>query len=74
MPVANFLGAAGPHGDSFLAFFGAFAGVLIAMRMIMVWVYERTHSVLLMQLMHASSTGSLVLLSPPHISAAGEAF
>jgi membrane protease YdiL (CAAX protease family) len=73
LPVLNYLGAAGPHGASFMAFAGAFAGVLVAFRVIMVWVYEHTRSVLLMQLLHASSTGSLVLLSPPHISSADEA-
>lgn len=72
LPVANFLGAAGPHGAWFGPFFLAFAGVLIAIRVLMVWIYERTGSVLLMQLMHASLTGSLVLLGPPHISSKGE--
>jgi membrane protease YdiL (CAAX protease family) len=73
LPVVNFLGAAGPHGRYFIPFFLAFAGVLVAMRVVMVFVYTRTESVLLMQLMHASSTGSLVLLGPPHVSSRDEA-
>jgi membrane protease YdiL (CAAX protease family) len=73
LPVVNFLGAAGPHGRAWPWFFLGFAGVLTAMRVLMTWIHERTASVLLMQLMHASSTGALVVLSPPHIAAAGEA-
>jgi CAAX protease family protein len=72
LPVVNFLGAAGPHGPYFVPFFLAFAGVLVAMRVLMVWIYMQTGSVLLMQLMHASLTGSLVLLGPPHITSGGE--
>ena len=74
LPVVNFLGAAGPHGSALPFFFLAFAAVLTAMRILMTWIYVHTESVLPAQLMHASSTGSLVLLSPPHISAADEAF
>jgi membrane protease YdiL (CAAX protease family) len=73
LPVVNYLGAAGPHGRSLPFFFLAFAAVLTGMRIVMTWVYIHTESVLVMQLMHASSTGSLVLLSPPHISASDEA-
>lgn len=72
-PVVNFLGAASPHGSAFWAFFLAFAGVLVAMRVLMVWVYTHTESVLLAQLMHASSTGCLVVFSPPHVTPAREA-
>jgi membrane protease YdiL (CAAX protease family) len=74
LPVVTFLGAAGPHGAALPFFFLAFAAVLAAMRILMTWIYVHTESVLPAQLMHASSTGSLVLLSPPHISAADEAF
>jgi len=34
----------------------------------MVWLYSRTGSVPLAQLLHASSTASLVVLGPPHVS------
>jgi membrane protease YdiL (CAAX protease family) len=73
LPVINFLGAAGPHGTFLFPYFVAFTAVLTAMRVLMVWVYNHTGSVLLMQLMHASSTGCLILFSPPHVSAANEA-
>jgi CAAX protease family protein len=73
LPVVDFLGAAGPHRAYFVPFFLAFAAVLTAMRVLMVWIYERTGSVLLMQLMHASSTGSLVLFGPPHVTSRDEA-
>ena len=42
------------------------------MRVLIVWVYSNTGSVLLAQLMHASSTASLVVLSPSCISPAQE--
>lgn len=51
-----------------LPFFLAFIAVLTAMRVLIVWVYSNTNSVLLAQLMHASSTGFLVILGPSHIS------
>lgn len=35
------------------------------MRALIVWLYENTGSVLLAQLMHTSSTGALVVFSPP---------
>jgi membrane protease YdiL (CAAX protease family) len=73
LPVVDFLGAASPHGRSWLPFLGAFTFVLVAMRVLMVWVYGKTGSVLLAQLMHASSTGSLVVFGPPRISPAQEA-
>jgi len=38
---------------------------------LMVWVYAQSKSVFV-QLMHASSTGCLVVLSPPHTSPAAE--
>jgi membrane protease YdiL (CAAX protease family) len=74
LPVINFLGAAGPHGRALPLFFVGFAGVLTAVRILMTWIYAHTGSVLPAQLMHASSTGSLVLLSPSHIAPADEAF
>lgn len=42
------------------------------MRVLIVWLYTNTQSVLLAQLMHASSTGSLVVLGAPHASPAQE--
>jgi membrane protease YdiL (CAAX protease family) len=72
-PVVDGLGAATPHGTYWLPFFLAFIGVVTAMRVLIVWVYTNTTSVLLAQLMHASSTGFLVVLSPTHVTPAQEA-
>jgi membrane protease YdiL (CAAX protease family) len=73
LPVVDSLGAAAPHGVCWLPFFLAFVALLTAMRVLIVWVYSNTRSVLLAQLMHASSTGSLVVLGPPKVSPAQEA-
>jgi lipid-A-disaccharide synthase-like uncharacterized protein len=72
-PVVDSLGAASPHRQLLFEFFGAFIAVLLAMRFLIAWVYESTGSVLLSQLMHASSTGSLVMLSPGRVSPGQEA-
>lgn len=45
---------------------------MTAMRVLIAWMYANTKSILLAQLMHASSTGSLVIFSPPHVTAAQE--
>jgi membrane protease YdiL (CAAX protease family) len=47
---------------------------MLAMRVILVWVYTNTGSLLLAQLTHASSTGFLIILSPSPITPANEAF
>ena len=65
LPVINFLGAAAPHGAYWLHFFLAFGLAMTAMRVLIAWMYTNTNSVLLAQLMHISSTGSLVIFSPP---------
>jgi membrane protease YdiL (CAAX protease family) len=49
---------------------GIFAGYLTAYRVLMAWVYERTASVLLAMLMHASFTASLLILNPLNIAGA----
>ncbi len=74
LPVINFLGTAVPHGAYWFPFFLAFAVAMTAMRVIIVWLYLNTRSVLLCQLMHACSTGSLVIFSPVRASAAQESF
>jgi membrane protease YdiL (CAAX protease family) len=73
LPVVNFLGSAGPHGHYVVQFAMAFSGAMIAMRIMMVLIYVRTQSILLTQVMHASSTGCLVTFSPPHVSSSAEA-
>jgi len=73
-PVVDFLGAAYPHGSDWPVYFLAFVAVVAAMRVLIGWVYSHTHSILLAQIMHASSTGFLVVLSPTRVSPGQEAF
>lgn len=47
-----------------------FVGYLTAFRVLMVWVYEHTHSIAVAMLMHASLTASLLMLNPLGISGA----
>lgn len=74
LPVIDFLGTAWPHGSYLPAFFFAFVAAMTAIRVLIAWLYAKTRSVLLAQLMHVSSTGSLVALSPPRATAGQEAF
>src|SRR5450432_21936 len=67
LPVINFLGAASPHGSDWLIYFLSFTTVMTAMRVIIAWTYVNTHSLLLTQLLHISSTGFLVVFSPTPI-------
>lgn len=73
LPVINFLGTAVPHGRYWLPFFFAFALAMTAIRVLIAWLYMNTKSVLLAQLMHVSSTGSLVIFSASRVTAAQEA-
>lgn len=73
LPVIDYLGTATPHGTLLIPFFFAFITAMTAMRVLIAWAYANTQSVFLAQLMHASSTGSLVVLSPPLVTAAQEA-
>ncbi|HEY5080048.1 MAG TPA: hypothetical protein VII43_09375 [Opitutaceae bacterium] len=61
LPVIDYLGTASPHGVYLLPFPFAFALAMTAMRVLIALVYTRTNSVFLAQLMHVSSTGSLVV-------------
>jgi len=72
IPVIDYLGTSTPHGSYWLPFFLAFTAAMTAMRVLIAWVYSHTNSVLLAQLLHAFSTGSLVVFSPPRASAAQE--
>lgn len=74
IPVINYLGTAVPHSAYWFPFFLAFTAAMTAMRVLIAWLYSNTNSVLLTQLMHACSTGSLVVFSPPAATAAQEAF
>ena len=73
LPVINYLGAVTLHGRWWPAYFLAFALSMTAMRVLIGWIVSDSNSLLLAQLMHISSTGSLVVLSPQHVSAAQEA-
>jgi len=72
-PVIDFLGAASPHGKALPVFFAAFVAAMAAMRVLIAWLYERTQSVVLAQLLHIVSTGSLVVFSPPAVTPSQEA-
>lgn len=72
-PVVDALGAASPHGAAWPAFFASFAVMLVALRVLIAWLYLNTQSVLGAQLLHASSTGSLVVLGAPAVSPDQEA-
>jgi uncharacterized protein len=73
LPVIDFLGTTTPHGAYWFPFFAAFAAAMTAMRILIAWLYCNTGSVLLCQLMHVCSTGSLVIFSPVRVSAGQEA-
>jgi uncharacterized protein len=72
LPVINYLGTATPHGVYWLPFFLAFTLAMTAMRVLIAWIYTKTNSVLLTQLMHISSTGSLGMFSAPRVTAVQE--
>lgn len=71
LPVINFLGTATPRGKWF-PYFLAFTAAMTAMRVVIAWIYTNTKSVLWAQVMHVSSTGSLVVFSPARVTAAQE--
>jgi membrane protease YdiL (CAAX protease family) len=72
-PVADSLGAASPHGRYWPEFFGAFVAAIVALRVLIAWVYVNTGSLRMAQLLHASSTGSLVVLGAPDATPGQEA-
>jgi membrane protease YdiL (CAAX protease family) len=72
LPVIDYLGTATPHGAYWLRYFAAFAAAMTAMRVLIGWIYTNTQSVVLSQMMHASSTGSLVIFSPGGVTGGQE--
>ena len=67
--MAGYLGEAGTYGAYWLPRFVAMWIVaMMAMRVLLVWIYKNTGSTLLAQLTHASSSGFLVILGPSTIS------
>lgn len=72
-PVVDSLGAASPHGVWWPAFFAVFIALVTGLRVLIAWVYTNTGSVPLPQLLHASSTGFLVMLGAASVAPAQEA-
>jgi hypothetical protein len=72
IPVIDFLGSATPHGPYVIQFFLAFLAAMTAMRVLICWVYAKTGSLLLAQMLHASSTGALAVLGPSRVTARQE--
>lgn len=72
LPVIDFLGVASPHGTYLLPFFLAFTLAMTAMRVLISWINANTGSILAAQLLHISSTGSLVIFGAPHVTARAE--
>jgi uncharacterized protein len=72
-PVVDFLGAAYPHGDYWLPFFLSFVALVAAVRVLIVWLYTNTGSVLIAQVTHLSSTGFLATLAPVAVAPVQEA-
>lgn len=62
--MADFVVRGSALGSFWPITFGLFALPLVAWRILMVWVYERTQSGVVAQLMHFSYTGSLMLFVP----------
>jgi len=62
--VADFLGNGISFGLNWLFYFAGFFVFVVALRIIIAWVYENTESLLLSQLIHASSSGFLAVLVP----------
>ena len=73
LPVVDSLGAASPHGLVWPAFLAAFVAIIAAIRVLIAWAYVHTESLLLAQLIHASSTASLVVLGAPGVTPSEEA-
>ena len=69
--MAGYLGEAGIFGVYWLPRFIAMWFVaMTAMRILLVWIYSNTGSLLLAQLTHASSSGFLVILGPEMLTPA----
>ncbi len=72
---ADFMGSVGALGPYWFWHFAAMWLIgLMALRVIMVWIYNQTGSLLLAQVTHASFSGSLIVLTPTPIVPANETF
>ena len=74
LPVIDFLGTATPHRAAWLPFCLMFIAAMTGIRILIAYQYAAGKSVLLAQLLHMSSTGSLVVFSAPRVSGMQEAF
>lgn len=71
--VADYLGTSDTLGAYWFPHFLAFMTIsMTAMRVLISWVYCNTGSVLLAQVMHASSTGFLAVFGPANLSPADD--
>ena len=68
----DYLGASVARGTYWLPHYTMFAISMTAMRVLIVWIYTNTRSLMLAQLMHASSTGFLSVLVPLSLSPAND--
>lgn len=68
--VPDFLGNYHALGGYWFPYFMGFSVFVIALRVLIVWVYANTGSLLLAQLMHASSTGFFAILIPTDLAPA----
>jgi membrane protease YdiL (CAAX protease family) len=67
---ADFIGNFNTMQMEWLPYFLGFSIFIVALRIIIVWIYENTGSLLLAMLVHAFSTGSLGILVPTANSSA----
>jgi membrane protease YdiL (CAAX protease family) len=73
--LAGFLGDVGIYGVYWLPrFIAMWLVAMTAMRILLVWIYKNTGSLLLAQLTHASSTGFLVIFDPDTLTPAQGTF
>ena len=66
--LADFWGGYSEYGELYLPHYLLWVVALPAYRVLMVWIYNNSNSLLLAQLMHASFTGSQFLLTPSAVS------
>lgn len=62
--AADFLGNFNTMREDWLPYFAGFFVFIVALRIIIAWIYENTQSVLMAQLAHVFSTGFLGILVP----------
>jgi len=68
LPVVDSFGAATPHGPAWPEFFLAVFAMVAGLWVLIAWVCTGTGSLLLARVVHASSTGFLVVFSAERVS------